>query len=93
MRYKEKGKKIYEDLYDFVQRKSAISRRIHEFKKRVAQNILTVEEKRAVREFYAPYGSPNMVFHEFFYNIGEAEYIDNKCYFGVFFHSYHKVMI
>ena len=85
MGYKEKGEKLYEDLYDAVRRRSAISRRIHEFQKRVNGGALTREEKRAVREFYAPYGSPNLVFHEFFKEkTGEfhADYIPIDLYVG-----------
>lgn len=85
MGYKEKGEKLYEDLYDTVRRKSAISRRIHEFQKRVTGGALTGEEKRAVREFYAPYGSPNLVFHEFFKEkTGEfhVDYIPIDLYVG-----------
>lgn len=66
MGFKEKGDKIYEDLYDVVRRESAISRRIREFKKKVSGGKLTPEQHNAARRFYAPYKAPNLVFHEFF---------------------------
>lgn len=66
MGFKEKGEKLYEDLYDVVRRKSAISRRIREFKKKVDGGALSAEQQDAVKSFYAPYKTPNLVFHEFF---------------------------
>ena len=66
MGFKEKGDKLYEDIYDVVRRKSAISRRISEFKKKVSGGTLTADQQNAAKKFYAPYKAPNLVFHEFF---------------------------
>lgn len=66
MGFKEKGDKLYEDIYDVVRRKSAISRRISEFRKKVSGRALTAEQQKAVKAYYAPYKIPSLVFHEFF---------------------------
>ena len=66
MSFKEKGEKLYENIYDVVRRKSAINRRVSEFKKKVSGGTLTAEQRNAVNAFFAPYKKPNLVFHEFF---------------------------
>ena len=49
MGFKEKGDKLYEDIYDVVRRKSAISRRISEFKKKVSGGTLTADQQNAAK--------------------------------------------
>ena len=85
MGIKEKGDKLYEDLYDIVRRKSAISRRIKEFKKKTTSRILSEEQQNEVKQYYASYKTPNLVFHEFFTEkTGEfhADYIPIDLYVG-----------
>ncbi len=85
MGFKETGEKIYEDLYDVVRRKSAVKRRINEFTHKSVSGLLTSEQKRAVKKFYAPYKIPNLVFHNYFTEkTGEfhPEYIPIDLYVG-----------
>lgn len=76
MGFKKKGEKLYEDLYDVVRRKSAISRRVGEFKKKVSGKVLTRDQENAAKSFYAPYKIPNLVFHEYFTE-KTGEFYDN----------------
>lgn len=85
MGFKEKGDKLYEDLYDVVRRKSAISRRVNEFKKKTSGGQLTDEQKKETQKFYSQYKTPNLVFHEFFTEkTGEfhVDYIPIDLYVG-----------
>jgi len=66
MGFKEKGEELYERLYDVVRCVSAKQRRINEFKHKSNANALTADQERQVREFYAPYKIPSMVFHRYF---------------------------
>lgn len=85
MGFKEAGEKIYEHIYDVVRRKSAVRRRINEFTQKSVSELLTSEQKRAVKEFYAPYKIPKLVFHNYFTEkTGEfyPEYIPIDLYVG-----------
>lgn len=66
MGFKEKGEELYERLYDAVRCYSAKQRRIKEFKHKSSPDALTPEQVAQVKEFYAPYEIPNMVFHRYF---------------------------
>lgn len=84
MSIKTKGEKLYEDLYDVVRRKSAISRRIKEFKKKTTGKLST-QQRREIKSFYSSYKNPNSIFHEYFTEkTGEfhAEYIPIDLYVG-----------
>lgn len=82
---KQKGDELYFKFYDEVRKRSAQKTRIKQFKRLSSVNVLTEEQKQAVREFYAPYKVPNLIFHAFFTEkTGEfhANYIPQDLYVG-----------
>lgn len=85
MGFKQKGEKIYQDIYIYIRRASAIKRRVDEFNKKGTPKVLTPDQKKVIREYYAPYKIPNMVFHNYFTErSGEfyPEYIPQDIYVG-----------
>ena len=85
MGFKQKGEKLYRDIYVNIRRASAIKRRVDEFNKKGTPKVLTVEQEKQIRDYYAPYKIPNMVFHNYFTErSGEffPEYIPQDIYVG-----------
>lgn len=66
MGFKEKGEELYERLYDVVRCYSAKQKRIKQFKRKSSAKALNAEQVKQVKEFYAPYKIPSMVFHRYF---------------------------
>lgn len=66
MGYKRKMIDVYNRIYDSVQKLSAQRKRIRQFKGKASKDALTPEQERQVREFYAPYKTPSLVFHRYF---------------------------
>ena len=66
MGFKEKGEQLYEHIYDVVRCYSAKQKRIRQFKRMSNPNTLTAEQEKQVKEFYAPYKMPSLVFHRYF---------------------------
>lgn len=63
MGFKKKGEQYYEDFYMFVRKKSAMLRRVKEFKKKTKGN-LSSKQKNEVKNFFSKYKQPNTIFHK-----------------------------
>lgn len=85
MGIKQKGEALYEQVYDVVRRKSAMQRRINEFRKKTGKDVLSAEQIAQVNAFYAPYKKPDLVFHSYFTEktgVFCANYIPQDVYVG-----------
>ena len=85
MGFKQKGEKLYQDIYVNIRRASAVKRRIDEFNKKGTPKVLTPEQEKSIRKYFAPYKIPNMVFHNYFTERSGKffrEYIPQDLYVG-----------
>lgn len=85
MGFKEKGEKLYQNIYFTAQRKSAVRRRIKEFNRKKTPEVLSREQKEEIKAFFSPYKMPNMVFHNYFTERSGAfyaEYTPQDLYVG-----------
>ena len=85
MGIKQKGEKLYQDIYIKVRRASAVKRRIDEFNKKGTPKVLTSDQEKQIKDYYTPYKIPNLVFHNYFTErSGEfhSNYIPQDIYVG-----------
>ena len=83
MGYKRTGDKLFFDFYKWTRKVSGSRKRVKEFKNKENIIPLSHDQEQQVREYYAPYKVPNMVFHSYFTSrSGEfhAEYIPQDIY-------------
>ena len=83
MGYKANAEKALFDLYRWMRKVSGQKKRIKEFSAKQISGSLTKEQEQQIREFYAPYEVPNMVFHKYFTSVSGKfypEYIPQDLY-------------